>query len=151
MPSVRIVHLFSRSAITRLKGALLRHDVSARRYFRTWFGEAGLKVHLEMKARADTFGRAPSSPWPFGELLTDAAPTIEVADVPGAFVEIAGNPQFTLAAGVFPDRHGPFEIPADFFAELGPGAYWLRTVDPRTGDTIQVWRVQKTSAAGTLA
>jgi GT2 family glycosyltransferase len=151
VPAVRIVHLFSRSAITRLKGALLRHDVSARRYFKTWFGDAGVKVHLEMKARAETHGRDSESPWPFEELRADAAPTISVGDAPGLFVEIAGNPQFTLAAGIFPDRPGAFEIPPGFFAELGPGTYWIRTVDPKSADTVRAWRVRKTSAAGTLA
>jgi GT2 family glycosyltransferase len=148
VPAVRIVHLFSRSAITRLKGALLRHDVSARRYFAAWFGEAGVKVHLEMKARADSFGRAATSPWPYSELRADSSPSIDVGATPGAFVEIAGNPQFTLAAGMFPDGPGPFAIPAGFFAGLGPGVYWIRTVDPASGDPIKVWRLQKTSPAG---
>jgi GT2 family glycosyltransferase len=151
VPAVRIVHLFSRSAITRLKGALLRHDVSARRYFATWFGEAGVRLHLAAKARADARGREGESPWPFEELSADASPSVPVDDVPGAFVEIAGNPQFTLAAGMYPDGPGPYEVPAEFFSGLGPGSYWIRTVDPRSGDTIRAWRVRKTSAAGSLA
>jgi hypothetical protein len=148
VPSIRIVHLFSRSAITRLKAALLRHDVSARRYFEAWFGEAGARVHRDMRKRADARGRDSDSPWPHEDLATDAAPRIEVADIAGAFVEIAGNPQFTLAAGMFPGRAGPFEVPSTFFAGLGPGIYWIRTVDPASGDTIRAWRVRKTSSAG---
>ena len=150
VPSIRIVHLFSRSAITRLKGALLRHDVSARRYFEAWFGDAGSRVHQDVRARADGRGRDAESPWPYEELVADAAPRIDVADVPDAFVEIAGNPQFTLAAGMFPDGPGPFEIPAGFFSGLGPGAYWIRTVDPASGDPIRAWLVRKTSPAGVL-
>ena len=45
---------------------------------------------------------------------------------------------------------GPFEIPAGFFSGLGPGTYWIRTVDPASGDTIRAWRIRKTSAAGVL-
>jgi GT2 family glycosyltransferase len=148
VPSVRIVHYFSRSAITRLKASLLRHDVSARRYFDKWFGPAGVRVHQEMRARADARGKDGESPWPFEDLVAGAAPKVPIDRTPGAFVEIAGNPQFTLAAGMFPRGEGLYEVPPGFFAQLGPGSYWVRSVDPATGDTIRAWRVLKTSAAG---
>jgi GT2 family glycosyltransferase len=146
VPSVRIVHFFSRSAITRMKAALYRHDVSSRRYFERWFGAAGARVQAQARARADAWGRDAQSPWPFEAITSDGRPPVlPVDDVPGAYLEIAGNPQFTLAAGIFPRAPGPFEIPARFFAELGAGEYWLRTVDPATAGTLRVWRIVKTS------
>jgi GT2 family glycosyltransferase len=149
LPSVRVAHFFSRSAGTRMKAALFRHEVSARRFFERWFGPPGLRVLREMRSRADSFGRDAVSPWPFEDLVADAAPpALDVADVPGAYVEIAGNPQFTLAAGMFPARAGRFELPARFFRELGPATYWLRTVDPATHETLRVWRLRKRGAAG---
>jgi GT2 family glycosyltransferase len=149
VPSVRIVHFFSRSAITRMKAALFRHGVSAARYFGRWFGPAGARVLDEMRARADAAGREDASPWSFEDLVAKGSPpSLPIGAVPGEYLEIAGNPQFTLAAGIFPGRSGPFEVPAGFFQELGDGTYWMRTVDPSTSDTLRVWRILKTPDDG---
>jgi GT2 family glycosyltransferase len=149
LPSVRVVHFFSKSAITRMKAALFRHDVSARRYFGRWFGRAGAKVHTEMRARANASALETTSPWPFQEIVCDRRPPeLAISDVPGTYLEIAGNPQFTLAAGIFPGGPGPFPLPARFYDELGAGSYWLRTIDPSTWDTIRVWCISKASGRG---
>jgi hypothetical protein len=152
LPQVRVVHFFSRSALTRMKAALLRHDISAKRFFERWFGDRGFRAVRDLKARADASGAASIPPWPVEEIAAAAAPPrVNLADVPGAYIEIAGNPQFTLAVGIFPEHSGPFEVPRSFYQNLGPATYWMRSVDPASADTLQVWRVVKTAGAGEVA
>ncbi len=148
VPDARVAHFFSRSAITRMKAAMYRHDVSLKRYFTRWFGAPGLRVQEVARSRADAMKRDHLSPWP----MTDVGPTLEppVLRVPpceGAYVEVAGNPQFTLAVGLFPSSPGPYPIPRSFFDQLGPNRYWMRTVDPRTFDTVDAWCVTKGAPA----
>lgn len=70
-------------------------------------------------------------------------PFVEIPDVPGCYLEIAGNPKFSLTVAAFPKRPGPYRIPKRFFDALAMTHYWTRTVDPRSGDTIQAWRFTK--------
>ena len=56
VPSVRVVHFFSRSAMQRPKATGWRNAVSARRYFERWFGAEGLATH-DFFARAGPNGR----------------------------------------------------------------------------------------------
>jgi GT2 family glycosyltransferase len=145
VPAARVTHFFSRSSITRMKAAMARCDYGARRYFRTWFGEAGLRAYATTRARAEAGARDHECPWPLLETPPSATPpTVEVPDVPGVFLEISGNPQFTLAAGLLPDGPGPFSPPAAFYGQLGPGTYWLRAADPRTGECLRAWILRKT-------
>jgi hypothetical protein len=84
------------------------------------------------------------SPWPTKPIVGGAAPP--VVDVPnknGVFLEIAGNPQFTLAAGMFPKGPGPYALPSEFYGQLGPGSYWIRAVDPKDGATLDAWALTK--------
>lgn len=144
VPSSRIVHFFSRSAITRMKAAMARNEIGARRYYATWFGAAGLRAYLATRARAAALARDAECPWPLRALPPTAEPpTLDVPEGDGVFLEIAGNPQFTLAAGMFPSGPGPYAPPADFFSQLGPGSYWLRAVDPSTGDALRAWSLIK--------
>jgi GT2 family glycosyltransferase len=144
-PASRIVHFFSRSSITRYKAALARNEVGARRYFRRYFGEAGLRALETQRARAAARGRDREAPWPLEERSAGAEPPVfDVGDAPGAYLEIAGSPQFTLAAGIFPTGSGPFALPAEFWRQLGAGFYWVRTVDPRDGGTLRAWSLTKT-------
>lgn len=145
VPSARIVHFFSRSSITRMKAAMTRCAYGARRYFETWFGPAGLRAFDATRTRAEAAARDHECPWPLIETPPGpAAPQLDLPDVPGAYLEISGNPQFTLAAGIFPQAMGPFAPPAEFYGQLGPGTYWMRAVDPRTGDTLRAWILRKT-------
>jgi len=142
VPASRIVHFFSRSAITRLKAAMHRHDVSARRYFETWFGAPGERAYATIRARAAAQARDHECPWPLIETPPSSEPPeLDVPEAEGVFLEIAGNPQFSLAAGLFPGRPGPYRPPRSFWTQLGPGRYWVRAVDPSTGDALRAWAV----------
>ncbi len=144
VPSVRVVHFFSRSAMQRPKATGWRNAVSARRYFERWFGAEGLATHDFFRARGAERARDGTPPWPIVELEPSSEPPVlEVVGPPGTYLEVAGGPKFTLAAGIFPASTGRFKIPRGFFEGLGPTHYWVRSVDPATGDTIASWRFTK--------
>ena len=144
VPAARIVHHFSRSALGRLKAALYRHTIGARRYFRTWFGEAGLRAHLTAEARATALSAADRVPFTLRDVPAGAdPPTLVIPDRPGTFLEVAGNPHFTLGVGIYPGTGGDFTIPAGFWDDLAPTSYWCRAVAPPDYETLTAWRVTK--------
>ena len=144
VPEATIVHHFSRSTLTRMKAAMYRNDVGARRYFRTHFGAAGLRSHQVAKERFEASGRAHIGPISFEDLAPSPdCPPLPVPEGDGVYLEIAGNPQFTLAVGIFPGRSGEYRLPSSFWDELGPNRYWCRAVDPSTFDTAAAWTINK--------
>lgn len=144
VPAARIVHLFSRSANLRMNAAMYRNRIGAARYFARWFGEAGGRARDHALDRADRRGADHECPWPLEEITPGAAsPVLEVPDVPGAYLEFAGNARFSLAAGIFPEAAGAFTLPSAFWNDLAPVRYWARAVDPRTGDTLRAWSMQR--------
>ena len=62
------------------------------------------------------------------------------------YMEIAGNPIFTLAAATFPGEEGHFTISGSMWSELGPNVYWVRIVSRDSLETLQAWEVTKTVA-----
>ena len=143
VPQARIVHLFSRSATPRMKASMYRNQVGARRYFRRWFGPPGERVLSRIQARAEAAPMvepcAMQTPQPMEE-----AGTLPLPDVPGAYVEVAGNPHFTLAVGILPPSGTrTFRIPVSFWNQLGPGTYWFRAADPESHETLEAWRIIK--------
>lgn len=144
VPAARIVHHFSRSAMGRPNASMFRNRVGARRYFKKFWGERGERTLNSLHARADSI--ADDSGCPFHLEVVEAAaepPTISIPDVEGVYLETAGNPKFSLAAGVFPGVAGPFTFPVTFWDELGPMEFWCRAVDPATGDSLRAWKIVK--------
>jgi hypothetical protein len=144
VPEARIVHHFSRSAFQRVKASLWRNQIGARRYFRKHFGEAGHRTFLAFNDRADKRQRHGECPFPLEALESaQSPPTLPVPPVTGAYLEIAGNPLFSLTAAIFPGGPGPFTLPHGFWEDLAPTSYWCRAVDPLTGDSLRTWRITK--------
>jgi hypothetical protein len=147
LPGARMLHFFSRSAITHMKGALHRLGISERRYFRKHFGERGARLHERLAAiaaRAKDGVAPPDDPWPMTELPESAlAPWLEAPSDEPYYVEIAGNPLFTLAAAAFPEGVGPFRFGPAFWDQLGPAVYWVRFVGKATLLPQRTWRVTK--------
>ena len=71
---------------------------------------------------------------------------IQIPEKDGVYLETAGNPKFSLSAGLFPGFTGPFTFPDTFWAQLGPTRFWCRAVDPETGDSLAAWRIAKCPA-----
>ncbi|MAG55061.1 MAG: hypothetical protein CMJ83_02095 [Planctomycetes bacterium] len=147
VPDARIVHHFSRSAIPRMKAAMYRNVVGARRYFKKFFGHAGLRTWNDMQDRAARFDRDQECPYEFEAVPpTSTPPTLDLPEGEDVYVEVAGNPKFSLTVGIFPGRAGPYELPMSFWLELANIDYWCRAASVRTGDTIKVWRLTKCPA-----
>jgi GT2 family glycosyltransferase len=143
VPEARIVHHFSRSATPRMKAAMYRNAVSARRYFRRFFGGAGQRTWARISERANA-GDPSRSPYPLTILgPVPDPPTLDLGSRAGTYLEVAGNPQFTLAVGIFPESPGSFDIPRSFWDQLGPGEYWARASHPSDHETLNAWKVIK--------
>jgi len=143
VPAARIVHHFSRSATPRMKASMYRNTVGARRYFRRFFGGAGQRTWMRICIRGSE-GNAAISPYDLTEIGPIAdPPRLDLGAVAGTYLEVAGNPQFTLAVGIFPETTGTIDLPASFWGQLGPGEYWIRTADPRSHETLHAWKVTK--------
>ncbi|MEE2713212.1 MAG: glycosyltransferase [Planctomycetota bacterium] len=147
VPTARIVHHFSRSAMGRPNASMFRNRVGARRYFRKFWGAPGERTFNNLHARADAI--AADDECPFDLEVVEAAdqpPTISIPDVEGVYLETAGNPKFSLAAGVFPGVAGPFTFPVTFWGQLGTMEFWCRAVEPATGDSLRTWKIVKCPA-----
>lgn len=143
VPAARIVHHFSRSALPRMKAAMYRNGVGARRYFRQHFGAAGERLLATLVARASAHAEDQRVPWAVQELAPSAtAPAVDVPDA-AVCVEVSGNAKFSLTVGIFPGKAGSFRLPQPFWDSLACTHYWIRTVDPVTGDTLQAWRATR--------
>jgi GT2 family glycosyltransferase len=143
VPAARIVHHFSRSALPRMKAAMYRNGVGARRYFHRHFGDAGARVLETLVQRAKAHAEDQIAPWPLTVLSPSAqAPEIDLKDA-DACVEVSGNAKFSLTVGIFPGRTGSYRLPQAFWDSLACTHYWIRTVDPKTGDTVQAWRATR--------
>jgi len=144
VPAARIVHHFSRSTMSRLKASMYRNRMGALRYFEKWFGQAGRRTFESVHSRADARGLDDNCPFELEPIdAGDIAPAIEIPETAGVYLETAGNPKFSLAAAVFPERGGPFTFPDIFWQALGAMTFWCRAVDPETGDTLRAWRITK--------
>lgn len=145
VPQARIVHHFSRSTLTRQKAAMYRHRVGARRYFRGHFGEAGLRAWEAVHRRGDAPGREHECPFELEEVRAGKEPpALDAGGGRERALEVAGNPQFTLAVGIIPSSPGAYRLPDSFWEQLGPGRYWMRAVDLRTFETLKAWLLNKT-------
>ncbi len=144
VPDARIVHLFSRSTFSRFRGAMYRNRIGRDRYFSTHFGAAGLRTLETVLARAVARDCDGQAPFPLEILPPNSnPPTVDLPDVPGAFLEIAGQARFSLAVGLFPPAPGSFTWPRTWWESLPSVHYWCRAVDPSTGRTLKAWRVTK--------
>ena len=143
VPSARIVHHFSQSAIPVIQAALYRNTIGARRYFRKFFGHAGETTWERSHRRAEHRSRDRECPYELTILEHQVeAPTIQIPGGGDAYLEVAGNPKFSLAVGIFPEP-GPFTLPPGFWNPLPPTSYWLRIASRRSGKTIQAMRIDK--------
>lgn len=141
VPRARIVHHFSRSAIPVIKAALFRNAIGARRYFRRFFGPAGERTWRQAHRRAESKARDRECPWPLDVLAAGAEPPL--LQIPGgSYMEVSGNPKFSLAVGIFPPP-GEYRFPAGFWEPLPPASYWVRAAAAETGDTLAAWRIDK--------
>ena len=123
---------------------MYRNRMGALRYFEKWFGEAGRRTFESVHARADARGLDDNCPFELEPIdAGDTAPAIEIPETAGVYLETAGNPKFSLAAAVFPERSGSFTFPDIFWQALGAMTFWCRAVDPETGDTLRAWRITK--------
>lgn len=150
VPAARMIHFFSRSAMTHSKGAEYRSRLSEERYFEKHFGDEGLAAYREsfdliQKTRE---GGAHIDPFEFESMEVGAKPPEFYPDAKFAnyYAEIAGNPIFTLAVAIFPEREGYFTVSRSLWEELGPNTYWFRIVDRATLETLQAWVVSKVTA-----
>ncbi len=151
VPAARIVHHFSRSALPRMKAAMFRNAMGARRYFGAHFGPAGARLWSRLLERSAEHAQDQRCPYALNVLEPSAvAPLITLP--PGAYVEVSGNAKFSLTVGLFPqssvvvgagEQPGTYRIPQPFWDSLACTHYWLRTVDPATGDTIHAWRATR--------
>jgi hypothetical protein len=127
-----------------MKAAMHRHEVGARRYFEKFFGPTGFRVWLAARARAQTLADDAACPYPLTEVPPSfSPPSVDVPEHQGAFLEVAGNPKFSLAVGIFPPGPGSFRVPETFWNQLPLTHYWCRAVDPATGGTLRAWRLTR--------
>lgn len=145
VPAARIVHHFSRSAINRMKASMYRNQVASRIYFKKHFGTSGGRAHRALMERVERLARDSESPFALEAVPPSPdAPKLPVPNVEGVFLEVAGNPQFTLAVGLFPPAGRDFVFPSGFWDQLGPNHYWVRLVDPANFETVKAWMITKT-------
>lgn len=146
LPSARILHFFSRSAITHMKGAMHRLAISERRWFRRHYGVEGERVWRDCAGGGPSGGAAapPCEPWPVEALPPSSEPPpLDPGTDRPFYVEIAGNPLFTLAAAAFPRGGRPWRFGQAFWRQLGPGTYWARAVDRETLSPLRTWRITR--------
>ncbi|MSR73966.1 MAG: glycosyltransferase [Planctomycetes bacterium] len=147
IPAARIVHHFSRSALPRMKAAMFRNSLGARRYFNAHFGAAGSRACGRLIERAAEHAVDQRCPFPLTVLEPSAqAPRIVLPQTAGVYVEVSGNAKFSLTVGLFPQQVGAWQVPQAFWDSLACTHYWLRTVNPATGDTIEAWRATRCPA-----
>ncbi|MAG55611.1 MAG: hypothetical protein CMJ83_04900 [Planctomycetes bacterium] len=144
VPAARILHYWSRSADTHMKAAMHRNRVGSRRYFRKFFGAAGLRSHLSNDARATARARDDACPFTLDRLPPAAdPPALPMPETDGVYLEVSANPKFFFSVGVLPLEAGPYTLPQGFWDGLPDVSLWCRAVDPATYDTLQAWRVTK--------
>jgi GT2 family glycosyltransferase len=147
LPAAKFLHFWSQSADTNPRGAQERCRIAERRYFRKHFGQEGLESYLANRQRALDTKEAGAHivPFDFEEIFAQEAPPIfPLAQAPGDyFIEMAGNPIFTLAAGFFPREEGGFTVSPEMWFMLPQGRYFLRAVSRDTLETLHAWRVDK--------
>lgn len=147
VPAASILHFWSQSADTHARGAAWRGRISERRYYEKHFGAEGLASYERNRRRAEETREAGTHivPFEFVEVQAGAAPPSFAVDRPADayYVEFAGNPIFTLAAGLFPREDGPFSVAQGMWDQLGPGRYYIRAVDRETLETFATWTVVK--------
>ncbi len=147
VPDAGMVHFFSRSAYTHARGAEYRHDLSQDRYFEKHFGAEGLKVCQDARESglAVKMDNCHIRPMDFEEIAAFDRPPEFYVDPSHTnyYVEMAGNPSFTLAAAMFPTEEGWFTISDSMWEQIGPTTYWLRCVDRDSLQTQQAWELEK--------
>lgn len=147
VPDAGMVHFFSRSAYTHAKGAEYRHDLSQDRYFEKHFGEEGTAACRDARASGLAVKAEGSHvrPMDFEEITAfDRPPEFYVDPAhTNYYVEMAGNPSFTLAAAIFPKEDGWFTLSDTMWEQIGPTKYWLRCVDRESLQTLQAWELEK--------
>jgi hypothetical protein len=143
VPEARIVHHFSRSAIPVIKAALFRNGIGARRYFKKFFGEAGERTWRLAHERANLKEKDRSCPWPLETITAgQEAPQFLIPTDADVYLEVSGNPKFSLAVGIYPPS-GTYQFPSGFWEPLPKTSYWVRLACARTGDTLRAWRIDK--------
>ncbi|MEZ6194195.1 MAG: glycosyltransferase family 2 protein [Planctomycetota bacterium] len=150
LPAARFLHFWSQSADTHARGAQYRGRIAERRYFRKHFGEAGWARYDENRRRALETRDAGTHivPFDFEEVAGGVEPPRFTLDLGPEryFIEMAGNPIFTLAAGFFPREAGGFTVTPQMWQQLPAARYYLRAVDRETFDTLRAWQVVKPGA-----
>ncbi|HMS17032.1 MAG TPA: glycosyltransferase family 2 protein [Planctomycetota bacterium] len=143
VPQARIVHHFSRSAIPVIKAALFRNAIGARRYFRKFFGRHGERTFRLAHERAESKAADRTCPWPLEELRAgQVPPVLEIPKDENLYLEVSGNPKFSLTVGIFPPA-GSYQFARGFWEPLPNTSYWVRLASAETGDTIRAWRIDK--------
>ena len=148
VPRAKMLHYWSQSADRYARGAERRCDISARRFYRKWFGEDGVATYERNRAAATAARDAGvmTSPIEFEPLEVGADPPVFPVGSASRrwFVEFAGNPIFTLAVGMFPEEGADHVVVnPTMWAQLGPGRYWIRIVDEDSLETLRAWVIEK--------
>jgi GT2 family glycosyltransferase len=145
--AARLVQLNNRSGQTVQDLAMQRYWISRQRYYRKWYGPLGGALHRCSRwLLATAWGRRRGARTPYATIHDLGAslgrPTL-VLDRPRRrfLVEIALDPNFYLAAGVF--ASGASWTPGDrLFENFGPTTFYFRVVDLDAASLplIGVWR-----------
>lgn len=139
----KVIHFYNRSGQTDNRQTMERYWVSRRRYYEKWYGRFGALLYSSIR-------RVLESPW--GKRRASLPPQPELIDLgtgsgkphiafdrcyPRFLVEMALDPGFCLAAGVFGD--GDHWSPSDLLMkEFGPTTYYFRAVDLDSSELRQI-------------
>lgn len=147
LPEAKFLHFWSQSADTHPRGAQERGRIAEERYFKKHFGDEGyasFMKHRQMARETRDAGKH-IVPFDFEEIAGGEGPPVFPLDhAPDAyFIEMAGNPIFTLAAGFFPSEAGGFTVSTEMWFMLPEGRYYLRAVSRSSLETLHAWQVDK--------
>lgn len=139
----RLVHFYNRSGQTDNSQTMERYWVSRRRYYEKWYGRFGSLVYgFCLRILESAWGKRraglPPHPWLVDLGSGSGKPRLDFArDYPKFLIEIALDPRFCLAAGVF--SSGDHWSPCDLLMkEFGPTTYYFRVVDLASPELRQI-------------
>lgn len=144
VPGAIMAHLYDRSAGQEAALSAAKNRVSARRYYRKFYGAiGGLAAEAAARLSDSRHGhwRPASEATALGALSASPAPTLP-RPVKRWLALLSFDPCFTFAAGHFGEGDR-LEIPADTWRSLPPATMYLRLLDAETGDVLATYSFDK--------